>query len=75
MAEVVDNTAYQKSSKSAQNAAEGRRELRFHRVRGHYADYTNGSGLFGRYKVRIWVEEHGRGEAELGTVVSNFTVQ
>jgi hypothetical protein len=52
-----------------------KQELRFHRVRGHYADYTKGAGLFGKYKVRIWVEEHARGNPELGEVVASYTVQ
>lgn len=50
-------------------------DLRFHKVRGHYADYTKGAGLFGRYKVRIWVEEHSRGNIEAGEVVADYTVQ
>jgi hypothetical protein len=51
------------------------RELRFHKVRGHYADYTRGKGLFGRYQVRLWVPEHTAGNPELGTVVSSYTVK
>lgn len=51
-----------------------KRELRFHRVRGHYADYTQGAGLFGKYKVRLWVDEHARGNPELGEVVAGYKV-
>jgi hypothetical protein len=29
-----------------------KREMRFHWVRGHYADYTKGAGLFGKSKLR-----------------------
>jgi hypothetical protein len=50
-------------------------EVRFHKVRGHYADYTKGKGLFGKWKVRIWVEEHAAGKEELGTVVSTYKVE
>ena len=46
-----------------------------HWVRGHYADYTNGKGLFGRLKVRIWIVEHTAGNPELGTVVSSYRVE
>jgi hypothetical protein len=52
-----------------------KRELRFHKVRGHYADYTNGKGLFGRLKVCIWIVEHTAGNPELGTVVSSYRVE
>jgi hypothetical protein len=51
------------------------REIRFHKIRGHYADYTKGKGLFGRWKVRIWVEEHTAGDPELGTVVASYKVE
>jgi hypothetical protein len=59
-----------------ETAPEGeKREIRFHKIRGHYADYTKGKGLFGKYKVRIWVEEHTAGSAERGTVTSSYTVK
>jgi len=53
-----------------------KRELRFHRVRGHYADYTKGKGLFGNPNLRkqFWIEEHKSGDPEQGTVVSSYTV-
>ena len=52
-------------------------ELRFHWVRGHYADYTKGAGLFGNPKLRsvFWIPEHRAGKEELGTVVSSYAVQ
>jgi hypothetical protein len=52
-----------------------KRELRFHKVRGHYADYTKGKGLFGRLKVRIWIEEHAAGRSELGTVAGSYRIE
>lgn len=52
-----------------------KRELRFHKVRGHYADYTKGKGLFGRLKVRIWFPEHTAGNPELGTVIGSYKVK
>jgi hypothetical protein len=48
--------------------------VRLHKVRGHFADYRKGAGLFGRYKVLIWVDEHEAGDAELGSVVSTYKV-
>lgn len=52
-----------------------KREVRFHKVRGHYADYTQGKGLFGKWKIRIWIEDHTAGSPELGTVLSSYAVQ
>jgi hypothetical protein len=52
-----------------------KREIRFHKVRGHSADYRKGKGLFGKLRVLIWVPEHTVGDPELGTVVSSYRVQ
>lgn len=52
-----------------------KQDIRFHKVRGHYADYTKGKGLFGKWKVRIWVEEHAAGSRECGEVVASYTVE
>jgi hypothetical protein len=52
------------------------REVRFHWVRGHYADYTKGAGLFGNPKLRaiFWIPEPHVGNEDLGTVVSSYRV-
>jgi hypothetical protein len=50
------------------------REIRLHWVRGHFADYRIGSGLFGRIKAVFWIPEHRRGNPDIGTVVSNYAV-
>lgn len=44
-------------------------------VRGHYADYRNGPGLFGNPKLRVllWVPEFQRGNAELGEIIPEYT--
>lgn len=52
-----------------------KRELRFHKVRGHFADYTKGKGLFGRLKIRLWIPEHAAGNPDLGTVVGSYRVK
>jgi len=51
--------------------------LRFHNIRGHYADYRKGNGLFGNPKLKklFWVPEHTAGDPELGTVVSSYKVK
>jgi hypothetical protein len=49
-------------------------EVRSHWVRGHYADYTKGAGLFGRESLRaiFWVPEHQRGNESVGRVISDY---
>lgn len=49
-------------------------EIRSHWVRGHYADYSRGCGLFGREELRkvFWIPEHKAGSPELGEVVSSY---
>jgi hypothetical protein len=51
-------------------------DIRFHWVRGHYADYSKGSGLFGNPKLKavFWIPEHTRGEKEAGEVISSYVV-
>lgn len=48
---------------------------RLHTVRGHFADYRAGKGLFGRIKGRFWIPAHTRGDAELGEVRKDYSVK
>ena len=45
-----------------------------HLCRGHFADYTKGKGLFGKYKVEVFVPEHVRGSASRGVVVKDYRI-
>lgn len=45
--------------------------LRLHMVRGHEADYTQGRGLFGRWRVKVKVREHWRGDPERGILFTD----
>lgn len=49
---------------------------RRHWVRGHYADYRNGAGLFGNPNLRcvFWIPEHQRGNPALGDVIPEYTL-
>lgn len=51
------------------------RDVRSHWVRGHYADYSKGNGLFGRIKGVFWMPEHKRGDESLGTVRQSYAVR
>jgi hypothetical protein len=58
-----------------ENPAEAEKHaVRLHKVRGHFADYRQGAGRFGKYKVLVWVEKHKSGQAEQGTVVASLRV-
>jgi hypothetical protein len=56
----------------------GRDESKMRRfwVRGHYADYRVGAGLFGNPKLRcvFWIPEHQRGNSELGDVIPEYSL-
>lgn len=45
-----------------------------HQVRGHFADYRHGAGLFGKYREVIWVPQHIRGCVANGLVKKNYVV-
>lgn len=49
---------------------------RLHWIRGHYADYRRGAGLFGNPKLKktFWIPEHTAGCPELGKVIPEYVV-
>ncbi len=50
------------------------KDIRSHWVRGHFADYRSGSGLFGKIHGVFWMPEHERGNPEIGTVKQSYRV-
>lgn len=46
-----------------------------HHVRGHYADYREGNGLFGRYRGLYWRGPTIRGSAEHGVVTKTYALK
>lgn len=46
-----------------------------HICRGHFKDYRNGGGLFGKYEGIYWWDQHVRGDAKRGVVVKDYDVQ
>lgn len=45
-----------------------------HICRGHFKNYSNGKGLFGKYKGLYWWDMNLRGNSENGTVVKDYKV-
>jgi hypothetical protein len=46
-----------------------------HICRGHFADYREGPGLFGRYHGLVWRDMHVRGDKKAGKVVKDYEVR
>jgi hypothetical protein len=42
--------------------------------RGHFANYTEGKGLFGKYHGQFWIPQHVRGSANQGVVTKDYAV-
>lgn len=47
--------------------------VRFHLVRGHLADYSQGAGLFGRWRQVVWRSAHHRGFQHLGAISKTYS--
>lgn len=45
-----------------------------HICRGHFKDYSNGKGLFGKYKGLYWWDDTVRGSAEAGQIVKDYSI-
>jgi hypothetical protein len=50
------------------------REARLHICRGHFKDYRQGKGLFGKNQGIYWWDHHARGSADLGVVHKTYQV-
>lgn len=59
-----------RSSLAGMNAT----QKRLHIVRGHFADYTEGGGLFGKLHGKYYIAPHVRGNAVLGTITKDYRV-
>ncbi|MCC6362989.1 MAG: hypothetical protein IT165_05660 [Bryobacterales bacterium] len=46
-----------------------------HLCRGHFKDYRNSAGLFGKHKGLFWWDLHARGELEHGAVVKDYAIK
>jgi hypothetical protein len=57
--------------------ADDHRDVRSHWIRGHYADYRKGAGLFGnpRLKALFWIPEYKKGDESLGQVIPEYKIQ
>jgi hypothetical protein len=64
-----------KQGTSSAHSIGGDALLARHIVRGHFADYRNGAGLFGRHKGVYWMPAHTRGSAQAGIVTKDYEIK
>lgn len=50
-------------------------EAPLHIVRGHFKDFRDGKGLFGKFKGVYWWDQAVRGSAENGEVIKDYNIQ
>ena len=71
---VIDIEPMQRVVKAVSRQHGVSQERALHLCRGHFKDYRK-SGLFGKIKGIFWWDEHARGDAENGVVVSDYNVK
>lgn len=49
-------------------------KMALHLCRGHFMDYRDGKGLFGKYKGIYWQPQHFKGKAKNGVVNKDYSV-
>ena len=65
---------YLKEAESVDKAVGGQ-ALPLHITRGHFKDYRDGKGLFGKYQGLFWWDQHVRGDPDNGVVLKDYRVE
>lgn len=76
---VVNDVPKRARKEKVSNEGEGEGSAVEHQlqwIRGHYADYSRGAGLFGNPNLKgvYWIREHQIGDKEQGTIVPTYKV-
>jgi len=66
-------THYLKEAESVDKASVSQ-VLPLHITRGHFKDYRDGKGLFGKYQGLFWWDQHVRGDPDNGVVLKDYHV-
>ena len=61
--------------KKSASSRDDKRGTAHHLRRGHFADYTKGKGLFGKYHGRYWIPPMMVGDRNFGTVIKSYRVE
>jgi len=72
---TLDIESMKKVLKSEGHSDEVGLQRALHVCRGHFKDYSNGKGLFGKYKGLYWWDSNIRGIAEAGEIVKDYNVK
>lgn len=66
----IDPMRKQAKSESSEGESDTKRAM--HIVRGHFKDYRNSGGLFGKYKGLYWWDMHVAGSESAGKVIKDY---
>lgn len=72
---VISIDSMRKQAAGAAGATGNSVLMAMHIARGHWKDYTQGKGLFGRIKGRFWWEDYVRGDEKAGATVKTYEVK
>lgn len=74
---VIDIKPFQRvvEKDAAQHGTDGGIGRALHRCRAHFADYSQGRGLFGKHKGVFLISEHWRGDSSLGVIRSDYRLR
>ena len=70
---LIVNSVRRASSSGGNSASSIPNAMHF--VRGHFKDYRDGAGLFGKHKDVYWWETQARGSQESGTIIKDYEVK
>jgi hypothetical protein len=63
------------NNKQKHSVYEGEGEVQsLHICRGHFADYSQGKGLFGKHKGTYWIPDHVKGSKEVGEIKKDYKI-
>lgn len=74
---VIDIKPFQRvvENDAMQHGTDGGMGRALHRCRAHFADYSQGRGLFGKHKGVFLISEHWRGDSSLGVIRSDYRLR
>ncbi len=71
---ILDITPMRRVLRIEGREAQNGTQRALHICRGHFADYTEGRGLFGKYNGMYWIDQHVRGSASRGIALKDYRV-
>lgn len=72
---VLDITPMRQVLRIEGGEAQNGTKRALHICRGHFANYSQGRGLFGKYHGMYWIDQHVRGSASRGFALKDYRVK